>query len=90
MYDDTVFDFGIEEFRIVVKSCAEPKTVMRKIKIVRDGFAEVADADKDNGALLMYAEYVAEFGDEFGDVIAVPLLAQLSKTAEILTYLRGG
>lgn len=73
-----------------IKGGIHGKTGLGKVKIVQQGATKVAHADHDEMMVVVYAQNMADFRAQFFDIVAVALLSEFAKTAEVLPDLGGG
>ena len=89
MHHDAVH-FLADEFGIDVECGLEGEAVLLEAEVLHQRAADVADADQDGRVVAVHTQDLGDLAAQCHDVVAVTLLAEFTKTAEILTDLRGG
>ena len=88
--DGDVVDFGADKGGGDVEGGVNLEADLLEVEVLEQGMAEVAGTDDNQLVPIVDAQNVADFGAQFGDVIAVSLLAELTEAAQILPDLGGG
>ena len=88
--DKHVVDARADERGGDVERGVKQKTGLHEVKVAQQRVAQVAGADDDEAVLLVHAENVTDLGAQLQNVVAVALLAEFAKAAQVLADLRGG
>ena len=89
VHHDTVH-FLADEVGVNVECGLEREAVLLEAEVLHQRAADVADADQNGRVVAVHAQDLGDLATQCHDVVAITLLAELTKTAEILTDLRGG
>ena len=73
-----------------IKSGVDPETDLIKIKILQQGVTQMAHTDHNDAVAAVYTQDVADLRTQLGHIVAVALLAELTKAAQVLPDLGGG
>ena len=83
-------DGGADHVSGDIKSGVHLKTDLFKIEVLQQGVAQMAGADDDQPVAVVNAQNVPDLGPEFRHVVAVTLLAEFTKAAQVLSDLGCG
>ena len=87
--DGYAADGGAHHVGIHVEGGVHGAAVLGEGEVVENGVAQVAHADDDQVVVVVHAQNVADLRAQLLHVVAVALLAELAKAAEVLTDLGG-
>ena len=89
MHHDAVH-FLADEVGVDVERGLEGEAVLLEAEVLHQRAADVADADQNGRVVAIHAQDLGDLAAQRHNVVAIALLAELAKAAEILTDLRGG
>ena len=81
---------GTHKVRGNIKGCIHVEANLFKVKVLQQGVTQVAHTDYNEAVALVNAQNMANFRAEFGNIVAIPLLAEFTEAAQILADLGGG
>ena len=88
--DGYVVDDGAGELGIDVKGGVHSKAGLGEGEILQQGMAQVAYSDHNEVMVIVHSQDMADFRAKLLHIVAVTLLTELAKAAEVLPDLRGG
>ena len=88
--DGDSMDAGADEVGGDIKGGVYMEADLFKVEVLQQSVAQMAYADDDKAVALVDAQDMPDLGAKLGHIVAIALLAELTKAAQVLPNLGGG